>query len=234
MFQKLFRKCLFFVLALAFFVPAIALCQSQPALSVVNISTDEKPGYAIYWPKDAGNVRLERATAEGAFSVIAETDLNFYADFDVTKGTTYTYRVNVGGQLLTAISTEDVGGRPQISGINIESGSVGKDEASVIVNFVTDRLAQNQVFYGETADYGSKTEIDESLNQNHTVLIEGLKPNKTYHFKIRAVDKTGAEVSESENQTFTTPPVPKEQTILEIIIEALTKAFSGFAQWLRG
>jgi len=228
------KICVLFALISLIFIPTLAFAEVKSGLSVINISTDDKSGYAIYWPKDAGKVNLERAVLDGSFQTIAETELNYFADFAVEKGVTYTYRVNIKGETLTAISTEDAGGRPEISNIKIESGSVGKTEASIIITFSTDRLAQNQIFYGETADYGNQTEVDNSLNQNHTVLVEKLKPNTTYHFKIRAVDRTGTETSESENQTFTTPPVPKEQTVLEIIIEALTKAFSGFQQWLKG
>lgn len=230
---KILKRLLVFGVLSIMILPSFAMAEPS-SLSVVNISTDDKPGYAIYWPKDAGKVSLERAAGESAFSVIAETELNYFADFSVEKGVTYNYRVNVKGETLTGISTDDAGGRPAVSNIKIESGSVGKSEASVIVTFSSDRLAQNQIFYGETADYGNQTEVDNSLNQNHTVLIEKLRPNTTYHFKVRAIDRSGTESTESEDQTFTTPPVPKEQTILEIIIEALTQAFSGFQKWLKG
>lgn len=216
----------------ALILVAVAKAATE-TLSVVNISTPDKPGYAIYWPRDKGNAKLERAENDGAFTIIAETALNYYADFSVKKGSKYTYRVSCGGIILVATSSDTQGGKPEISSIKIDSGTATKAEASVIVEFKTDRLARSQVLYGMGTNYENQTQIGEDLNQSHTVLIEKLKPNTTYHFKIRATDKLGKESTESEDQTIVTPTAPPDQSLLEIIIRALTQAFSGFEKWLK-
>jgi len=203
------------------------------SLSVVNVSDEKKPGYVLYWPKALGSAKVERGDGKGAFSTIGQTDLGYFADYEVTKGTPYTYRVTAGSKTLTANSNDESPGKPEISDIKIAAGAVGQSEASVIITFKTDRLAKSQVFHGTTASYDQNTEMKESLNQSHTVLIEKLKPTTTYHFKVKAQDKSGKYQTESEDQTFTTPTPPTDQTILQIIMDALSKAFEGFAKWLR-
>ena len=92
-------------------------------------------------------------------------------------------------------------------------------------------MSKSQIYYGENDAYTSQTEIDNSLNQSHTILLEKLKPNATYHFKIKILDINDENPVESADQLFTTPSAPDDTSILQIIIKALTDAFSGFASW---
>lgn len=231
-----FNNMLVIVVSLVAVICAFAVYTAKAAadnLSVVNISTADKPGYTVYWPKDKGKAKLERSKETGAFESIIETDLNFYTDFSVEKGVKYIYKITYGGNSLTATSADILTGKPTISGIKIESGAVSTVEASVVINFRTDRLSKNQIFYGTSMSYESQTEQSADLNQSHTILIEKLKPNTTYHFKIKASDKIDKNSTESDDQVFTTPTAPPDQSLLEIIIQALTKAFAGFEKWLK-
>ncbi len=197
-------------------------------LSVVNISTPDKAGYAIYWPSGQGNVNLERSEAGGSWINAVATDKNFYVDYDVKVKTEYSYRVGN----LVATSSNESDGKSIISGITVESGAVSKSEASVIITFKTDKLAKSQIFYGETIVYDQKSELSNALNQTHTILVEKLKPSSNYHFKIKTHDKSDLSTSESDDQTFTTPKPPTDLSILEVIVRALSSAFSGFEKWL--
>lgn len=197
-------------------------------LTVINISTSEKPAYAIYWKSGRGTVTLMRGIEEKNFVTVVETSANYYIDYDVKAGTAYNYRIGEE----KAVVSDQLGGKPVISDIRIEPGVVTKDTASVVVTFKTDKLAKSQLFYGESLAYSNQTEIDENLNQSHTVVVEKLKPGTGYHFKVRAIEKTGKEATESEDTTFTMPPPGREVSIFEIIIEALGNAFSGFEKWL--
>lgn len=209
----------------------LAATDSANILSVVSIGTKDKPGYAVYWQKNKGSAKVERKEGSSEWSQIATTDLYYYTDYTVKKGLDYTYRVTAGSTVLTATAGEELSGKPTISNIKIEGGATGKSESSVIVTFKTDRLARAQVLYGESQSYTSQTPLDEALNQSHTVLIEKLKPNTTYHFKLRTTDKAGTDSSESDDQTATTPKSPTDQNILEIIVAALRNAFAGFEKW---
>ena len=197
-------------------------------LTVIDISTSQKPAYVIYWKSGKGKVTLTRGEAGKNFTPVVETEANMYIDYGVKAGTTYDYRLGEE----TAVVSDQLGGKPAISDIRIEPGVVTKDTASVVVTFKTDKLAQSQLFYGESIAYTSQTEIDQNLNQSHTVVVEKLKPGSSYHFKVKAIEKTGKESTESADTTFTMPPPGKEISIFEIIIQALGNAFNGFEKWL--
>ena len=227
-----FLLLIIFSCGLFFFYP-FKILAADPSLSVTDISTEKVSGFSIYWSDNLGSVTLERSLDNISFTPIITTTLNYYTDFDVQKSETYTYKLAYGSGVLVATSGSDSLGLPTISNIKIEAGTVGKEEASIIINFYTDKLAKSQVFYGESSDYENQTEVDSSLNQSHTVLVEKLKPNTNYHFKVKASDKTDQFIAQSEDQVFTTPAPPTDQSILQIIIDALTRAFAGFQQWFR-
>jgi hypothetical protein len=197
-------------------------------ISVINISTPDKPGFAIYWPKNKGTVTVERSDGSGA-TAVGSTDQNFFIDFSAKSDGNYTYKV--AG--LSGTVADELSGKSTISDVKIDSGAVSKDQASVIVTFKTDKLAQSQISYGEGSSLSSQTTLDDSLNQSHTVLIEKLKPKTAYSFSLKAIDKSGAQTTESSTQTYVTPSAPQDQSLLEIIVNALQGAFAGFEQWMR-
>ena len=220
----------FLLLTLNFKLLTTMAASSDPSLSISNISTATTPGYVVYWTKGAGNVTLKRSEAGGASSTIATTTNNFYADTSVTANKNYTYSATISGKELAINSNNDSGGKPTISNITIEAGATSKTESSLILSFSTDTLSKSQVFYGESLAYSNETTLDQSLNQSHTVLIEKLKPNTTYHLKIKAISKDDSASSESTDQTFTTSKPATDQTLMQVIINALVQAFAGFGK----
>lgn len=227
----LIRKIFISIVASFFLLaPLSAMAAAEDTLSVSTVS-GAKLGYSLYWGANQGNVKVERSTDATNFTQISETTLNYFVDFSVEKGVSYTYRVNVGGRYVTSNASDLSAGASVISDIRVESGAANKSEASVVIYFKTDKLSKSQIFYGESAAYFSQTEIDNSLNQSHTVLLEKLKPNATYHFKVSTIDKNDQNIIESADQLFTTPTPVDETSILQIIIKALTDAFAGFASW---
>jgi hypothetical protein len=199
-------------------------------LFVTDISTAGQPGYAIYWPQGKGNVALQRSENGGGYTTIAESTQNYYLDFTAKAGVAYSYKVSD----LTGVVGDELSGKSAISGIKIESGTVEKDNASVIITFKTDKLAKSQVKYGEGSDLSSSTDLDLALNQSHTILIENLKPNVNYGFQLKSVDKSGENVTQTEIQKFTTGTAPQDLSLFEVIVKALEDAFKGFDSWVRG
>ncbi len=199
--------------------------QDINTLSVVDISTETQPGYAIYWPAGKGLVTVERSGA----GTVGSTDQNYFLDFSAKEKGSYTYQVSG----MSATVSDELSGKSTISDIKISSGAVSKDEASVILYFKTDKLAKSQVVYGANGALDQKTAPNEALNQSHTVLIEKLKPDTSYSFKISVTDKSGQNSTESSVQVFATGKSLADQTLLEIIIQALQQAFQGFDKWIK-
>jgi len=88
---------------------------------------------------------------------------------------------------------------PVISGVDIS----GITESSATIKWQTDELATSQVEYGETIDYGSITALNEKSTTSHSVTLTELKPETTYHFRIKSVDEARNEAL-SDDYTFTT------------------------------
>ncbi|MEI7792560.1 MAG: hypothetical protein WCI57_03710 [Candidatus Berkelbacteria bacterium] len=225
-------KKVFLIIAISavLLMPRSVVAADSNTLSVSTVS-GSKLGYSLYWDSGQGNVKIERSSDGSNFATIGETTLNYYVDFNVLKDVSYTYRVNIGGKIVTSNASNLSAGASVISDIRIEPGSTNKAEASVVLYFNTDKLSKSQIYYGDNESYTSQTEIDNSLNQSHTILLEKLKPSSTYHFKIKILDINDEFPVESADQLFTTPSAPNDTSILQIIIKALTDAFSGFASW---
>lgn len=210
----------------------IGLVSAEDRLTVSNISTKDTAGFALSWPKGKGTVTVERSGDGGkTYSTLGQTDLNFYMDSNVTALAAYIYRVSNTNISFTSASAIDVIGRPLVTAIKIEAGATSKTESQAIVTFKTEILSTGQVFYGETLSYGSETAVEESLNQSHTIILDKLKPATTYHLKIKAVNKGATDSAESDDQMFVTKNPAKDLSIFQVIIDALSRAFEGFAKW---
>ncbi len=88
---------------------------------------------------------------------------------------------------------------PVISGVEIS----GITETSATITWTTDEPATSHVEYGKTTDYGLTTTLDKELATSHSITLTELKPETTYHFRIKSVDEAGNEAL-SDDYTFTT------------------------------
>ena len=88
---------------------------------------------------------------------------------------------------------------PVISGVGIS----GIMESRAIITWETDELATSQVEYGTTNAYGSTMSLNEELTTSHSVTLTELKPETTYHSRVKSVDEAGNEAL-SDDCTFTT------------------------------
>ncbi len=71
------------------------------------------------------------------------------------------------------------------------------------VTWTTDEPATSQVEYGETTDYGLSTPLDEDRVTSHNVMLSGLEPDTTYHFRVNSKDALG-NLAISDDYTFST------------------------------
>jgi hypothetical protein len=61
----------------------------------------------------------------------------------------------------------------------------------------------------------------------HSVTLEDLAPDTTYHFRVTSKDAKG-NIAVSNDFTFQTPVIEKDKTPLDIILESLQKMLSVF------
>jgi hypothetical protein len=91
-----------------------------------------------------------------------------------------------------------------VSGITWDSATITWD---------TDQLADSRVEYGTTTSYGSFV-LDSALTTSHGVVLGGLAPSTTYHFKVTSTNTYGFS-SSSGDGTFLTL-VPRGPIVLSI------------------
>ena len=125
---------------------------------------------------------------------------------------------------------------PEISSVKSEVSTVGRGANSriqVIISWLTDEPSTSQVEFGTGvlgADLGTKTPVDETLNQNHIVILRDLMPSTTYRFRSISNDNA-KNTSRSSDFTILTPE--KEESALQIIVKSLEETF-GFLGNIKG
>jgi hypothetical protein len=87
----------------------------------------------------------------------------------------------------------------------VQTSNVSHNAATV--TWQTDKLADAQVEYGVTANYGSFSALDTVKALSHRITLANLAPNTPYHFRARSREANNA-LGMSEDFTFTTLPTP--------------------------
>jgi peroxiredoxin len=95
---------------------------------------------------------------------------------------------------------------PVISDVNISNISSSAMGGSAEITWKTDEPATSQVSYGTSAGYGTlqPSQTDTTLAKFHDVILYGLAPRTTFHYKVVSRDADGNERS-SPDATFVTP-----------------------------
>ncbi|MFA6423509.1 MAG: Ig-like domain-containing protein [Patescibacteria group bacterium] len=159
----------------------------------------------------------------------------FYVDTDLSN-TSYSYKVkaidNAGNDSITpdlAINlVSDSIASNQITEAKIIPSKVvdSNNKTSAVVVWLTSLPSTTQVLYGSSNAYGQETEADKTLNQGHTVLLQGLNPATTYHIQAKSIDIYGRE-SKSEDLSFTSTIIPKKDNVVDLIIKTLQQFFNS-------
>jgi hypothetical protein len=109
---------------------------------------------------------------------------------------------------------------------NISATDMTETTATII--WTTSEPSTSQVEYGETPIYGATTSLHTQLVTNHSVTLDNLKPDTTYHFRVKSEDSAGNEAP-SGDRTFTTlalpdttPPVISEVAVSEVTESSAT------------
>jgi len=117
---------------------------------------------------------------------------------------------------------------PKITNVKIDVLPMGESDttSSIIVSWQTNKPASTLVEYGEGViggTYDKRSVEDTTLNNSHTVIIKGLTPASSYHYRLVSADKRSNKTI-SQDYTFVTPS--KEKSILQLIIKSLEETFA--------
>jgi len=108
-------------------------------------------------------------------------------------------------EVTSVLTTQDVADTtpPVISEVKVTNVT---SSGSVEITWNTDEPSTSQVSYGTTASYGTlqPSQTDTTLTTFHDVILNGLAPQTTFHYKVISRDAAGNERS-SADATFTTP-----------------------------
>lgn len=121
-----------------------------------------------------------------------------------TKTIYVTYQDNAGN-ISNSLSNSIVFDKtyPKISSVTKSNVSTN----SATISWATDESANSLVDYGTSTSYGSSTTLDTNLISSHIMVISGLTPSTTYHFRVTSKDIAG-NVTLSGDNSFTTSTPP--------------------------
>lgn len=113
--------------------------------------------------------------------------------------------VDIDGNVLTSSERQfTTANLPSIYDIGINNITL----TSALINFRSTAIANFELRYGETANYGMIIpEISGSQTTNHSIPLNGLKPGQVYFFRLVGEDTDGNELR-SDN-SFSTLPQPE-------------------------
>ena len=117
---------------------------------------------------------------------------------------------------------------PVITNVKVDVLPMAENDttSSVIISWNTDKPSTTLVEYDEGiigASFSKSSTEDTSLNNSHTVIIKGLSPAASYHYRLVSADKRNNR-TQSQDFTFVTPS--KAQSILQLILKSLEETFA--------
>lgn len=157
---------------------------NKEATAVINYGTDTN--YGLTFTADASNYSLQHTVQMK----------------NLSDGTTYHFRLGGEDRNGNPITSDDYVFTtltfPQISDVTTKNKSQGQTEVSWKTNVPT---SSSVLYYGDSI--APKTQGNDSLVTEHTVLLFGLNDDTAYKFKAQGADQFGYQ-AESPELTFTT------------------------------
>ncbi len=136
-----------------------------------------------------------------------------YTATGLSSSTTYYFAIkttddegNVSGISNVTSATTDSGADATPPVISLVA-AINISTSSATITWDTNEPADSQVDYGATAGYGAQSVLDPALVTSHAVLISGLTPGSTYHFRARSRDASN-NLATSSDDTLQTSALP--------------------------
>lgn len=179
--------------------------------------------YSIAQPTDADGDTL---TSQWAYRIDGGAWVNYgtpglsvtytYASADI--GRIYDWRVTVSDPFtgtVQVVTVQVVNSPDTIPPVISVVASSNTTPNSATITWTTSEAADTQVEYGLTTAYGSLSNLNTAMVTSHTMTLNGLAANTTYHFRARSRDAAG-NLATSADFTFTTTntvPVANDQSV---------------------
>lgn len=160
--------------------------------------------------------------------------LDIYSDVGHDAAMVRSFEVEVTDGVLNIVFGK-ITEQPKISAIEVES--LASDETppqitdvmadtvtttTAKITWTTDEAADSQVEFGVDSTYGNLSELDSTLVTSHEVLLTGLNPGTTYHYRVRSHDGSG-NLAVSADSIFTTaPPDTTPPVITDVAADQVT------------
>jgi chitodextrinase len=189
---------------------------SVPASSPTDLNLLVAPAFAWYWSKTGNNAYLQRGDILFEHSLDAPIDYsgkifsqNYKWSFDYVR-----WRSGI------ASSTTSPEANPRMAALpdstppiilttvanNLPTPVIDVTGTSATFVWKTYRKTDCQVVYGLSARYGQSSllqDADANMTTDHKVILTGLMPGTTYHYRLRSRDAAG-NLAQSRELTFTT------------------------------
>jgi hypothetical protein len=112
----------------------------------------------------------------------------------------------------------------KITGNSTSSGSDGT-RVQLIVSWDTDEPSTSQVIYGQGTgtNYPQKTQEDDKLKTNHSVVISNLTSSQVYHLRAVSKDSAGNEVRSFDTVTLAPRAI---KSAFDLVFDSLYQVFS--------
>jgi len=177
--------------------------ETAPLISGVSVSNITTISATITWTTSEPSTSQVEYGATASYGSTTALDGDLVVSHEVslsglTIGTTYHCIVKSrdasGNERTSLHKTFTTLGLPDTT-VPVVSNVTVSDilETTATITWTTDEPATSQVEYGPTTAYGSTTSLDHNLVTVHSVMVTGLIPNTTYHYRVKSKDGSSNE-----------------------------------------
>ncbi len=179
--------------------------RNDSSFSGIEWNTDTLSFTVTAAPESNGlRAMIPTTSAAGSLDGITDADSNPVPyDVDTIKGVEYAFVEATDGDYHATYAPDTTA--PAISGVS----AVADGSGTATITWQTDEPSDSTVDYGTSPGSLGSQESEGALVTNHSVVITGLDPGTTYHFRVSSQDASGNSATEPDPPaapaTFSTP-----------------------------
>ncbi len=173
------------------------------SISGVSVSPTATTAVVSWTTSSSANSRVDYGTTTAYGSNVSnstQVTSHSLTLSSLTCNTTYHYEITSVGSAGSA-TTADATFTTSACGITISGVSVSPTATTAVVSWMTSVSANSRVDYGTTTAYGLNVS-DSTLMTSHSLTLNSLTCNTTYHYEITSVGSAGS--ASTADATFTT------------------------------